>query len=36
MSKLNHRVVRTQYNAEVCYGIHEAYYDEVKQEIENL
>ena len=28
MSTWNHRVVKTQYNAEVCYGIHEAYYDD--------
>jgi len=28
MSTWDHRVVKTQYNAEVCYGIHEAYYDD--------
>lgn len=28
MSTWNHKVVRTQYNAEVYYGIHEAYYDD--------
>ena len=35
MSKWNHRVVRTQYNAEVCYGIHEAYYDDNGKDQEN-
>ena len=28
MSTWNHRVVKTQDGAEVCYGIHEAYYDD--------